>query len=236
MFFKEEKTFSDEVFEDRLLGEQVDRIDGKLLNNTIVVEVEDFINSSIKAGDLSLWADNSYQPHEFVVRHGTVVNQPTKLVFWEDDDINGIRWRTELQTQIGDEVWFFGMGAHAAEKLTFEGRKFILLNYADLYVAKRGDEVICLNGNILLEPIYSHLKVLSYEKNDLDRLYAKVAYTGLKNTEYAESFRYDDDIPVGSTAIMSGDPYRYLELDPYFDFDGKKYIVAQNYEIRGWLE
>ena len=92
-----------------------------------------------------------------------------------------------------------------------------------------------MNGNVLLEPLFTHFKALSYEKKDLDRLYAKVAYTGLKNTEYAEPFRYDDDIPVGSTAIMSGDPYRYIELDMYFDFDGKKYIVAQNYEIRGWF-
>ena len=231
-------SFSDEVFEDRLLAEEVDSLDGELQNNSVLIEVETFIYDSVdlKSG-LSLAADNTYQPHEFAVRHGVVVGLPKQLTSWKENKQKGLHWITEMQIQKGDVVWFMGMSAQASEKVTFQGRKFLLLHYEDLYVAKRNNEtILCLNGNILLEPIYKSVNPLLPEIKVEDCRMAKVAYIGLKNTEYRKELRHDEDIEVGTTVFMSGVQPRHLEMDMFLKFDGKKYLVCQNYEIKAMLD
>jgi len=230
--------YSDEVFEDKLLAEEIDSLDGVLQNNFILIEVEKFIYDSVdlKSG-LSLAADNTYQPFEFAVRHGVVRGLPKQLTSWKENKNKGLHWITEMQIQKGDVVFFMGMSAQSAEKVIFEGRKFLLLHYEDLYVAKRNNEtILCLNGNILLEPIYKSVNPLLPEIKVEDCRMAKVAYIGLKNTEYRKELRHDEDIEVGTTVFMSGVQPRHLEMDMFLKFDGKKYIVCQNYELKAILD
>lgn len=227
----------DAVFDDKLLTEEIDSLDGVLLNNKVLVEVEDFIYDSVKTkSGLSLWVDNTEQIAQYAVRHGRVVKLPQRLVFW-DESKQGMSWRTTIQCEIGDLVWFYAMTSFDGEKLSLNGRKFILISYDDLYVAKRGEEVIMLNANVLLEPIYTPVKALSFESNTIDPLYAKIAYIGQINTEYQVPFIEDDtNLKQGMTVLMSGMPYRFLEREPYLMFDGKlNYIVAQNHEIKAYL-
>lgn len=229
---------SDEVFGDGLIAEEIDSLDGILQNNSVLIEVETFIYDFVETkSGLSLSADNTYQPHEFAVRHGVVVNIPKQLTSWKENKQKGLHWITEMQIQKGDVVWFFGMQAQSAEKVTFQGRKFLLLHYEDLYVAKRNNNtIICLNGNILLEPIYKSVNPLLPEIKVEDSRMAKVAYIGLKNTEYRKEGRHDEDIEVGTTVFMSGMQPRHLEMDMFLHFDGKKHIVCQNYELKAILE
>lgn len=228
----------DQVFEDRLLAEEVDSLDGELRNNSVMIEVEKFIYDSVdlKSG-LSLAADNTFQPFEFAVRHGVVVKLPKELTSWKENKTKGLHWVTEMQIEVGDVVFFMGMSAHETEKITFNGRKFLLLHYEDLYVAKRNnDTIICLNGNVLLEPIYKPINKLIPDIKVEDSLRAKVAYIGLKNSEYRKESRVDEDMEVGTIVYMSGIQPRHLEMDMFLKFDGKKYIVCQNYEIKATLE
>jgi len=230
--------FRDEVFEDKLLSEEVDSLDGDLQNNSVLIEVETFIYDFVdtKSG-LHLIADNTFEPHEFAVRHGIVRGLPKQLTSWKENKQKGLHWITEMQIQKGDVVWFMGMAAQSTEKVTFEGRKFLLLHYEDLYVAKRNNEtILCLNGNVLLEPIYKAVNPLLPEIKVEDCRMAKVAYIGLKNTEYRKELRHDSDIEVGNTVFMSGIQPRHLEMDMFLKFDGKKYIVCQNYELKAILE
>lgn len=233
MYFK-----SDEVFGDGLISEEVDSLDGELQNNSILIEVETFIYDyvDLKSG-LHLLADNTFEPHEFAVRHGVVSGLPKQLTSWKENKHKGLHWTTEMQIQKGDVVWFMGMAAQSTEKVTFNGRKFLLLHYEDLYVAKRNNNtIICLNGNVLLEPIMRPVSPLLPTIIVEDTLKAKVAYIGLKNTEYRKELRHDSDIEVGATVFMSGIQPRHLEMPLYLKFDGKKYIVCQNYELKAILD
>lgn len=230
--------YSDEVFEDKLLSEEVDSLDGDLENNSVLIEVQTFIYDFVdtKSG-LHLLADNTFEPHEFAVRHGVVANLPKQLTSWKENKQKGLHWITEMQIQKGDVVFFMGMSAMSTEKVTFQGRKFLLLHYEDLYVAKRNENtIICLNGNVLLEPIMRPVNPLLPEIKVEDCRMAKVAYIGLKNTEYRKELRHDEDIEVGTTVFMSGIQPRHLEMDMFLKFDGKKYIVCQNYEIKATLD
>ena len=226
----------DEVFEEKLDTQEIDNLDGVLLNNKVLVEVEEFIYDSLKTkSGLSLFVDNTEQIADHVVRHGRVVKLPHKLFFWDDSN-KGMSWRTTIECEIGDLVWFYAMTSFDAEKLSFNGRKFILISYEDLYLAKREGKVIMLNANVLLEPIFKPVHALSFKSDVIDPLYAQIAHIGEINTEYEFPYREDDpDLKVGMTVLMSGMPHRFLEREPHLVFDGKKYIVVSNNEIRGYL-
>ena len=219
----------DAVFQDRLFDDEIETIDGFLLNNFVLIEVEDFVYEELKMkSGLNLWVDNTEQTHQYVVRHGTVVKLPDKFNFW-DTDKRGLQWKTDMDVKIGDLVWFYAITSHSSEKLIYEGRKFILVNYEDLYLAKRGNDIICLNGNVLLKPVYKTVKALDYEKKELDTTKAVVYKSGKINRKYKDEKLQDDPfIKEGMTVLLGGMAVRFLELEPYLFLDGKRYIVCQN--------
>lgn len=228
--------YADELFQDRLQTEEIQTLDGVLHNNKVLVEVDGFIYDTLETkSGLRLWIDNSEQVGQHVVRHGRVVKVPNRLWFWDENKI-GMTWRTEIEICVDDTVWFYAITSFDAEKLSFKGRKFILLNYEDLYVAKRNNEVICLNGNVLLEPLYRTVKALSYTQTMLDATRAKIAFIGSINTQYDQDIKEDDpDLKQGMVVLLSGQQPRFMEDKKHLFFDGREYIVVQNQEIIGYL-
>lgn len=225
-----------EIFGTRLIADEIGNLEGKLFNNRLLVEVDEFIHETIETkSGLNLAVDPSWDVAPYSVRNGTVVLLPEKLITWEQDS-TAMSWRTDMDVRIGDRVWFYGMMSQDCEKLSFKGRKFMVLSYEDLYLAKRGEEVIMLNGNVLLEPIFKTVKALSFEQHIEDHIFGKIAYIGKINHEYEHDKEDCPDLRVGMEVILHGYAVRYLETEPYLLFDGNKYIIAQNYEIMGYLE
>lgn len=235
-----EGSFSDDtkdLFKDHMFVVDVDSLDGVLLNNRVIVEVETFMYDQIKTeSGFQLLVDNTFEISNFAVRSGKIAKLPEKLECWKENK-ESMAWVTEIETEVGDDVWFYAMAAHSGEKLLFQGKKYVIMSYDDLYVAKRGDKVICLNGNVLLKPIFKTQKALSYEKQYIDPDWAEIAYIGSINKEYEFEYREDDDrLKQGMKVCISGIIPRRLEMHPYLDFDGQEYIVCQNYEILGFLQ
>lgn len=183
-----------ELFNDNLELEEVSSLGGALLNNRVLVEVDQlrYETTKTKSG-LELYVDDTHVLHQYTVRHGVVAKLPEKLMFWDEDKESGLPWRTEMEIEVGDAVWFTGMSSHSGEKLSFKGKKYILIPYQDLYVAKRGEQVIPLNSNILLEPISKTVKALAYEKVSDSATVAKIDFIGRLNTEYEFEDRQDDE-------------------------------------------
>jgi hypothetical protein len=230
-------TDSSELFGTNLDWIEVDEIRGEMLNNKVLVEVDTFLYDKLTTGKgLELFCDNTYIIHQYAVRSGRVKMLPEKLVCWEEAK-NGMSWRTQMDLHIGDTVWFFGMASFSGEKLLSKGKKYVIVDFSDLYIAKRGDEVIPLNGNVLLEPLFKTVEALSYAKTYIDPDWAKIAFIGRINEAYEFEGRADDpELKVGLTVNISGLIPRRLEMPHYLLFDGKEYLVCQNYEINGWLE
>ena len=235
-----EGSFSDDtkdLFKDHMFVVDVYSLNGVLLNNRVIVEVETFMYDQIKTeSGFQLWVDNTFEISNFAVRSGKIAKLPEKLECWKDDK-DSMAWETEIEAKVGDDVWFYAMAAHSGEKLLFQGKKYVIMSYEDLYVAKRGDKVVCLNGNVLLKPIIRHEKALSYSSEYIDPDYAIVAHIGSINKEYETEYREDDNrLKEGMKVCISGIIPRRLEMPPYLDFDGQEYIVCQNYEILGFLQ
>ena len=229
---------TDDLFKDHLDIHTVDSIDGRMKNNCVLVEVERFMYNKIKTSNgIELFVDNTHTISNYAVRSGVLTKLPERLIFWHENKLSGMPWETEIEAKVGDRVWFYGMSAHSGEKIMCNGKKYIIMRYEDLYVAKRGDDVICLNGNVVLDVLTVMQKALSYEKVYVDPNFAKVAYIGSCNKKYEASYTDDDpDIKKGMTVCITGLVARRLEIEPYLDFDGNEHIICQNNEISGYLE
>ena len=232
-------TDTSDLFKDHLDYVELESLDGELWNNRVLVEIETIMHDKIKTKTgFELFADNTYDIGSYAIRSGKIAKLPKKLTFWDEDKQNGIPWRTTIEAEVGDDVWFYGMSAHSGEKVKCNDKLYVFINYADLYVCKKQNgSVVCLNGNVLLKPQIKAVKALSFEKEHIDPDWAKVAYICSRNTEYEAEYRADDEnLKVGQKVSISGIILRRLEIKPFLNFDGNEYIVCQNYEIQGWLD
>lgn len=230
-------TDTSDLWKDNLDYVELESLDGELWNNRVIVELSSVMHDKVKTKTgIELFVDNSYQIGQHAVRSGKIAKVPKKLVFWDEDDINGLYWKTTMEVKVGDEVWFYGMSAHSGEKIKCNDKLYVIMNYADLYVAKRNGVVVCLNGNVLLKPLFKTEKALSFEKQYIDPDFAEIAYIGSCNTEYEAEYRADDEnLKSGMRVCISGIVTRRLEMEPYLNFDGSQYIVCQNYEIQSYF-
>lgn len=233
-------TDTKDLFKDNLDWVELDSLDGELLNNRVVIELDSVMHERIKTKTgFELWDDCTYDIGGHAVRSGTIAKLPNRLVFWDEDDQNGLMWKTTIEVEVGDRVWASGMAIYSGEKIKINDRIFVIVSYGDLYVCKKQNgDVVCLNGNVLLKPIIRTFKALSYEKRQADPDFAFIAYIGQNNTSYESEFMQDDpSLKAGMKVIISGLIPRRLELSPYLSFDGdNEYLVAQNYELMGWLD
>jgi len=227
------------LWKDNLDFIELDGLDGELCNNRVVIELDSIMHEKIKTKTgLDLWVDNTYEIGTHSVRSGTIAKLPNRLIFWDEDDQNGLYWKTTIEAEVGNRVWASGMAIHSGEKIKIKDKLFVIVSYADLYVAKKQNGVVvCLNGNVLLKPILRTFKALSFERRYIDPDFAFVAYIGRNNTEYEADYMEDDpNIKQNMKVVISGIIPRRLEIAPYLEFDGdNEYLVCQAYEIQGWL-
>jgi co-chaperonin GroES (HSP10) len=186
--------------------------------------------------------------------HGKVVKKPANLNL-NHNGVNCPPWDTEMEIEIGDEVWFNTLVATNCTELTMEGRVFKLIPYGDLFVAKREmkgvyntvvyngreylsgsdpyTEVICLNGYCLVEKVekksLGSLDLLSEQNIDLTR--GVIRYMGSKNKSYHNKFYSDDiDVQIGDEVLFTDDnypiPLERFKYNATFD-NGKMYFATQ---------
>ena len=167
--------------------------------------------------------------------HGTVVKAPDKL-YYSKDDAYSMSWKTRMAVKEGDEVWFNFIASTHSTGFKIDGEMYLFIPYADCLVAKRGEEVIPLNGYVLLsemnkEEVSKVLYLAETDKVDLQR--GTVRFVGEPNAEYrVDTFSDDIDIQEGDVVqIKAGfTPFR-LERQKYFSDFGEMLLVVQRRNI-----
>lgn len=225
-----------EIWQDFLGTVKVENVECKLYNNNILVEVENYVNDEMKLKQIMLKVDNTFSPYKYIVRTGVVTGLPYKLESWKENPDSGLMWETENQLREGDRIWFYGSAMMGGEKLICGDKKYVLINYQDIFVAKRNEEVIPVNGNVIMEIIDKTESALAYKKEVVDTDWAIIKYVGKTNKSYESEFQQDsEELKEGMTVCITGIPMRKLELAPYLTFGDKEYLVCQNHEINGYL-
>lgn len=183
----------------------------KLNPNWVLIKIDDS-NEYIKLKDFKLFLDVSFEPEKNAQTIGTVIR--TSPIFYSRKNIGSNPWKVPMELQEGDRVIFHFMAAKAAIKegrcLVEDGEKYIIIPYDRLFVALRGDDVIPLNGIILIEPEFTGLKsdfiYIPESTQQVSRIKGVVKYLGAIVDEYREYQNMGgdlDEVKVGDTVMFT---------------------------------
>lgn len=179
----------------------------------------------------SLLIDTSYKPEDHVEIINEVIAVPGTAKCSE--------WETDMQLQVGDKVWVSRLTIMKAEKIYVGEITYLKVPYESIILAKRGEEIIMLNGYVLLEPIQkakikSDLIILAPSKEEhQDR--GIVRYMGIPNKRYTDETQSDDcDISIGDRVLL-GRKYNPKLESSYHENIGN-YLVAQRRYVIAKLE
>lgn len=209
----------------------------KLMRNQVIVEYDP---KQVEKTPSGIYAPVGALNHDiaanFVPRVGKVFKLPKMLYYNKKDMANSMRWKTEIEIEIGDTVWMNHVTALDSQ-YTFKGKNYKLINYEDIVCAKRNGKVIMINGYILCKPVFEIKKALIFEKKEEILTHAVVEYIGKHIEEYQDPRRCESDsIKVGDTVVFDKRALgkkRYLESDYFHVLDGKPHLVVQRYMIAG---
>lgn len=106
---------------------------------------EKFIHIS---SDMSIEIDTSFEPHKHAATYGTVISCCEKL----SDHLE-----TDMEVKPGDQVFFhYLVISNCIRDKKFvmcNGIPYFMISYGSVYCCKRGEDVIPINGHILVEPV-----------------------------------------------------------------------------------
>jgi hypothetical protein len=201
------------------------------------------------AGGIEVLIDTSYEVEKHAVTTGEVFKAPENIFFSYKSSHASSDFDVDMELKFGDKVYFHYLScANAMKNNRFyecEGEYYILIQYHSMYVAKRGDDIVMLNGWMLMEPIYvdtfesSVITKTDMSKDKTSSKYAKVSHIGNPVRNY---LRYKDvselNIKVKAGDIVMYDPHSDIPLQYAFhaDLDGKKrFFRMQRKDITGIL-
>jgi co-chaperonin GroES (HSP10) len=208
-------------------------------NDNWVIILPD-IDDSNKVGNLEL--ETSYDNEKYSITKGTVVALPKALYFDKKNKGRSMSWRTEMELEVGDEVYFHylsSINSMSGENRTLEinGELCLLIRYESIFCAQRGDVVIPINGYLLMDPVrYTREDNLFYdteaEKNHKNL--AVVRYAGQPNKEYLESIYHDcDGINEGDVVVLKDFCNTFMRNEIYTNNGNLNLIRAQRKDIIG---
>ena len=228
-----------EIQKIRLSKEEFDHGKIAYASNLVMVEVEK--GELRSAGGVVLGFSDDIQYAEgkdnhianVAKTHGRIVKIPANLCF-EENNPNRSAWRTQIEVEEGDEVWYSPLSATNCTEVFVEDKIYKMIRYGDLFVAKRGTRIICLNGYCIVEKVHrKNLGSLDSLSDDvIDPTRGIIRYLGRPNEEYFNKVYTDDiDVNVGDEVLFTKDNYPIpLEVFKYnstFDDSGKEYWATQ---------
>jgi hypothetical protein len=184
----------------------------KPMNNYCVIKLESNDSITLDSGVVFFIPPPSQQENreEHKPLRGEVVGLPDELTFVQGNH-NYMPWVTKMELEIGDKVIVrrpaLSMALSKDQGSFFvEGEDiYIYLKYNEIVVAKRGEEVIVLNGYIIVEPIVEAPTTFlivpdSAKKTSMSQ--GIIRYIGSPNKEYhvtkngkSEDVFQSDDVP-----------------------------------------
>lgn len=122
----------------------------KILHNTVMVRFDrDNDELLLSTGD-KLKLVTAWEPMMHAVTSGVVTHVPERLIFDRDRPESSMLYDTDMELKPGDRVIFdFKVEEHVRKLDPIDGA--YPLRYDDIFVAIRGEQIIPINGIILIE-------------------------------------------------------------------------------------
>jgi hypothetical protein len=209
----------------------------KLMANKVLVKPSREIDELLFTDGQKIFIEHKVAPEMHAPTRGTIVNICKELNFY------AMPWLTTIEAKIGDEVissyesilYCFNDGDSSRTFVDENNDKYFLLDYSDLFIAIRDNEVIPLNGYVICEPMEESVKSTLFIPDQLKKFnsdkFGKVAYIGSVNKEYYitngnKDIRHDlkdaADVSVGDIVIFDKNCDLPLEYDLHQSLDGRK--------------
>lgn len=183
----------------------------------------DLTNEIVLPSGHTLFLDTRFEEQGHAPTYGTVIQAPEALRFSRDASVESVQFDVPMEIQVGDKVIFHFNSLGIAQE---QGRVFeegFMVRYDSLFVAIRGEQVIPLNGNIIVEPesavIRSNLFIPAIAKKKAKQV-GRVLYTGSEVKDY----RFDVDafdVPVEVNDRVLFIHYNAVPLQHFPELHGK---------------
>ena len=122
----------------------------KILHNTVMVRFDrDNDELLLSTGD-KLKLVTAWEPMMHAVTSGVVTHVPQNLIFDRERPDASVMYDVDMELQVGDRV-IFDFKAESAVRKHGDIDGSYPLRYDDIYVAIRGEQIIPVNGIILVE-------------------------------------------------------------------------------------
>lgn len=181
--------------------------------------------------DFQIQIDTSYEPEKHSVTWGEVVCVPASI----DSDL-----QTTMEVKVGDKIYFHYLcimnGIQQKKFIVCKGELYFIVKYESMYCCKRGEEVVPINGWMLVEPIDDSLP----EKTNWG--FYIPDNTRKKENKNQGIVRYMGNPLLGEKNLVSeGDRIFFvnaanvpMQYDMHASFEGnKKYFRMKNQHILG---
>jgi hypothetical protein len=209
----------------------------KLQPNKVLVKPSRAIDELLFVDGQKLFIEHKVAPEMHAPTRGTIANICKELDFYN------MPWLTSIEARIGDEVissyesilYCFNDGDSSRTFIDENNDKYFLLDYSDLFISIRNDEVIPLNGYVICEPVEETVQSTLFIPDQLKRFksdkFGKVVHIGSVNKEYYitngnKDIRHDlkdaSEVSIGDIVIFDKNCDLPLEYDLHQSLDGRK--------------
>jgi len=188
-----------------------------LLFNNVLIKFDDE-PEEIEVSGVKLKIDTTYNKMQHQVTTGTVMGLPQRLYFDRTDVVKSVEYDVDMELEVGDRVIMSYLSyGEAIKNASVDECHYV--RYDEILVAMRGDQVIPLNGLVLIEPINmtdsNEVKEVSkflllpdYVKIQKSETRGIVRYKGKAVKRYVLDrfdtiYESDDDVQVGDYVYFS---------------------------------
>lgn len=203
--------------------EQVDSVDLVHNSNKVLIKIEERnVEKKTDSGIIMVAStDTDYNPAVHSDRYGVVYAVPPSLRF--DKSPMGMTWKTDIEIEVGDEVWFDYMNSENCVVLECDdGNDYKLIDYENIYVAKNGNDLWPLNGYCLFsDHLFKATSKFDPLDGTVDKRFGYVEHVASVIQEYqTATFSDNIDLDVGDK-VMFGHraQYYYIEEKRYMGLD-----------------
>lgn len=210
----------------------------KILSNYVLCKPIPYSKITASGIVLGVLNENQYLV-ENCDRMFEVIKLPQRLRFKgkQQAAIRPMTWETDMDIQVGDTIWVTPFESVNAIHVKIDKTEYALIHYEEIRAAKRGDEVITVNGWLLCEEVKDEHGFGEFKIKSVNDKKLKVLHTAKPNKSYIREYEkgtysYMDwdihmEINSGDTVIKIDTRMgTKLEGEMFRKFDGDKRIIA----------